>query len=520
MDAAKTKAAAAAKRAETKLEDILVEGGFYDAFRDFLKQFTVFPVAILKGPYFKMTRRIKYVDGQPLVVEEPVQCYCCPSPFDVWFAPGVSTPDEGDIFERVRLSKPDIEALREAPGYDTDAIDGALRDYPAGHSEITSDVEQARADTEQRESPVMNDTGLYDIIEFHGFVDYDTIQAEPLMSEWPVMEGRSTYCTIRLLGPYVISAQMSPDPLQRSLYRTASFEEIPGSVYGRGLPETLEDVQGVGNAASRALVNNMGLASGPQVAINTAAMSPTENAAEMYPWKRWFYASDPSAPTAPPFIFFQPQSNANELLTVMDRMMVLADEVSAIPRYASGGERVGGAGRTASGLSMLMSNVGKMIKHSAAGIDNRVIGPTLQYHYDQTLLTDTTGTFRGDEKIRTRGVEAASKAETDRMRTLEFLQITGNPIDMQILGLPGRATILADVAEHMGFNGEQLAELMRAQIKMQQQQAAAAPPPGEETQQPPDASQQPGPGGGAGRVAEGQDNKQRTRSPAAIAGPR
>ena len=40
----------------------------------------------------------------------------------------------------------------------------------------------------------------------------------------------------------------------------------------------------------------------------------------------------------------------------------MADDVSAIPRYMTGGAQAGGAGRTASGLSMLMSNAAKTLQ--------------------------------------------------------------------------------------------------------------------------------------------------------------
>jgi hypothetical protein len=53
----------------------------------------------------------------------------------------------------------------------------------------------------------------------------------------------------------------------------------------------------------------------------------------------------------------------------------LADELSAIPRYMSGSNPGGGAGRTASGLAMLMSNASKILQMVAQNIDHDVIQP-------------------------------------------------------------------------------------------------------------------------------------------------
>jgi hypothetical protein len=504
--AAQNQAAEQAKYATAALDDVLVEGGFYSALGDFLIYFTQLPISILKGPFFKSHRRVKYVNKIPQVIEEPMMHFSAPHPMDVWFGVGVSRADEGDVIERIRLSRFDVEALRLTPSYDADAIDAILSEMPTGHAETTSGYDQARADMEEKESPILNDEGLYDLLEFHGWMDGQTIDNEPLFDDYDLDPGRAHSVVVRMIGPYVISAHPNPDPLERSIYDTAAFEKVAGSIYGRALPEILEDMQGLGNNALRAINNNMGLASGPQVGINLSAIGENENSQEMYPWKRWYYASDPAAPTAPPLMFFQPNDNSQNLIAVFEKAMTYADEMSAIPRYASGGERVGGAGRTASGLAMLMGNVAKVFGYTAGGIDKSVLDPKLQYLYTMKLLSDDTGMFRGDETIRARGAIFAAKSEVERTRALEFLQLTANPIDMGIIGPQGRALVLSEVAEHLGFDHNQLALAIRAQA-----QAPQTPPgAGEEGQGPP--GQQPSSGGmdGPPRVAEGIDNQQRT----------
>lgn len=504
--AAKEQATSAAKKSAIALDDILVEGQFYAALKEFLKYFTIYPVSVLKGPFFRMHRRVKYVGGMPTVVEEPMMHFSSPHPMDVWFAPGASSPEDGDVVERVRLSKFDLEALRGAPNYDADAIDAVLHYLPDGHTEITSGHDQARADAEEKESPLLNDTGLYDILEFHGWIAGSTVASEPLMVDHELDSDRSHHVTVRTLNDYVISVQPNPDPMERNIYDVASFESVPGSIYGRGLPEILVDVQALANAALRATINNIGLASGPQVGINTSAMGENTNSQDMYPWKRWLYASDPAAPTAPPLMFFQPQDNSQSLLAVLDRAMMYADEMSAIPRFASGSERVGGAGKTASGLAMLMGNVSKVFGYTAQNIDEGILVPKLKYLYDLKLLTDDTGMFRGDESVRPRGATFAAKAEVERTRALEFLQLTANPIDLQIVGPQGRALVLSEVAEHLGFDHNRLALAMQEQARAPQQVPGG---PGTEKAVP--ANNQSAPGTeGPPRVNEGLDNAQRT----------
>lgn len=471
--AAKRKADKAAEAAGNALDDDLVEGQFYKAFKDFLDTFSKFPVGILKGPFYQNRRRMVYRDGMPEVTEKVMQHFSAPSPFDVWFSPGVSAPQDGDIIERVRLARTDLERLRGAPAYDSEAIDAVLGALPNGHVEWTSSIEQARADEEERESPVMNTSGLYDVLEFHGWIDGPSAANEPLLRQFDLDEGRSHHVTIRTLADVVIGAHPNPDPLERAIYNCASFEEVPGSVIGRGLPEVLADVQNLANAAMRALINNLGLASGPQVGINTASIAESEDGAEMYPWKRWVFTPDPAAPSAQPLIFFQPQDNSQSMMAVFERAMTYADEVSAIPRYAAGGDKVGGAGRTAAGLAMLQGNVAKVIKHVAGNIDSGVMEPLLNQLYDLRLLTqeaDDPARMTGDVAIRALGVQHAAKQEADRMRAIEFLTLTANPIDIQIMGPEGRILMLSEVAEHLGFDHDQLSTMLTDRMKKMQAQ--------------------------------------------------
>jgi len=205
--------------------------------------------------------------------------------------------------------------------------------------------------------------------------------------------------------------------------------------------------------------------------------------------------------SALPISFFQPQSNARELMEVYNQMGVIADETSAIPRYLTGSNNVGGAAKTASGLSMLMNNASKVLQNIAAQIDSDIFSLLLQDLYDFIMLTDKEGVLRGDEKIRVRGVTVAIQKEQDRLRKLEFLQISGNPIDSQIVGVQGRAAILRDIAEDLGMPGDKIVPSEDELESRQQQQQLDMAQQG--------AANQPAPGGAA-RPAEELDNNFRT----------
>jgi hypothetical protein len=99
---------------------------------------------------------------------------------------------------------------------------------------------------------------------------------------------------------------------------------------------------------------------------------------------------------------------------------------------------------------MLISNANKALQNVAENIDRDVFGPLLQALYDLVMLTDDSGLLRGDESIKVNGVRNVLKQEQDRVRQLEFLQLTANPIDAPIVG-PKRAEILQQVANRIGL---------------------------------------------------------------------
>jgi len=211
------------------------------------------------------------------------------------------------------------------------------------------------------------------------------------------------------------------------------------------------------------------------VVTNVDRLAPGEDPNNMYPWKRWHVTSDPMGNNQQePVSFFQPTSNAQELLAVYQKFNDFGDELSAIPKYLAGSGASGGAGRTASGLAMLMGNASKILQTVSANIDRDVFYQALLSLYDMLLLTDTSGLLTGAESVKVMGVNVAVQRETQRARQLEFLQVTANPIDMQIMGMKGRATVLGSVSETIGIPGAKIVPSDEDLEKMQQQQQAQA----------------------------------------------
>jgi hypothetical protein len=471
--AAKKRAAKQAQVAEEKMDEILSEGKFYEAMAAFLVDIPMFPFACIKGPIVKIVPVVNWKNGAAVIDQKPRLFWERKSPFDLWWTPGCGDIEDAAVIERSRVSRADLNDLLDLPGYDVKAIRAVLDEYGRGGlNEDWDTTDSERAVQESRENPNMNRSGLISCLEYHGNVQGRMLREYGMSNKQIPDEMRDYFIQAWVIGRHVIKVQLSPSPRKRHPYFITSFEKVPGTPVGNGLPDILSDIGEVANATLRALVNNLSISSGPQVVVNTDRLSPDEDGEDLYPWKRWRVTSDPMGNNSSqkPIDFFQPNSNAGELLQTYQKFSDLADELSAIPKYLSGGSS-GGAGRTASGLAMLMGNASKILQTVAANIDRDVFQGLLSNLFDMIMLTDQSGMLTGEESIRVKGVAVAIQRETERSRQLEFLQTTANPIDMGIMGPEGRAVILRKVSDNLGVDGEKVVPT-EDDLKQKQQMAA------------------------------------------------
>jgi len=478
---AKRQAGLSAENAGNRMDEILQEGGFYSALARFLVDIALFPYACIKGPTVRMVSKLVWENKQPTLRTVPQMCWERIAPNDLYWDPGAQDIQNAEIIERKKLTRNDLVQVMDLPGYDQDAVRGALNDYATGLRDWmdSPDVEQAMLAA--RESPSQNFSHLIDAAEYHGLVQGHVLLDNGVDPKQIPDPDREYMVQSWVVGRYTIKTQISPSPRQRHPYYVSSFEKVPGTIAGHGLPDILEDLQEVANATLRALVNNMSIASGPQVVVNTELLDPSTNEDTLYPWKRWKVFSDPLGGNTArqPITFFQPSSNAQELMGIYSAISGLADDISAIPRYLTGESLKGGAGRTASGLSMLMGNAQKVLQTVAANIDEDVIRGVLDSLYDMVMLTDTSNLLSGGEQIKVNGVIVALQKETDQQKRLQFLQITANPLDAELVGELGRARVLRALASDLGLPDDivpdddaistQVAAKKQAQMAMIQQ---------------------------------------------------
>jgi hypothetical protein len=483
----RTKARERVDRMADKMEDQLSEGRWMEALSAFIDDITTFPGAILKGPVVRKKPCLTWQQGEdggyePQVTEELKLEWERVDPFRFYPAPNATTIDDGAMIEHHRLTRSALQELIGVEGYDDAAIRMVLDEYGRGSLSnwMTSDAAKADAEGKSTTHTYNSPEGLIDAIQFWG-----NVQGKWLI-EWGLTEEevpdplKEYNVEAWSIGSYVIKATLNADPMMRKPYFKASYEEIPGSFWGNSVADLVRDTQIVVNAAARQLVNNMGISSGPQVAVNVDRMPQGEDITQMYPWKIWQFQNDPMGGNAQPIAFFSPDSRIQELMAVFEKFAQLADEYSGIPRYMTG-ENPGSLGRTASGLSMLINNASKSIRQVLTNIDVNVLTPALErlYYYNMRYADDPE--LKGDVHVVARGAASVLTKEAAQVRRTEFLAATANPVDMQIVGVEGRAAILREVAKSLDMEVDRVvppldvikAKMAAQQMAMAQQQGMA-----------------------------------------------
>jgi hypothetical protein len=464
-----------ADKMKYKIEDQFEQGGWAEAFNEFITDIVTFPCAFIKGPVIRRQRLLGYEtgpDGTTVVktTERLGPEFERVDPFRMYPEPGIRHLNDGYIFEHHHMSRMELADLIGVPGYDDEAVRKVL-EIGNGQSWINEDVELQKEEQERLYYAYNSPTEMYDALEFWGKVSGKMLREWGLDEEEVPDEAREYDANVWIVGNYVIKAVLNYDPLGEKPYAKTSFIKQPGAFWGRGIPEIIEDLQGVCNAAARALVNNMGLASGPQVEVNLERIPPNEDITQLHPWKIWQVMNDPLGSSAPAVRFSQPDSRANELMGVYDRFSKLADDHSGIPSYIYGDTNVQGAGRTASGLSMLMGSAGKGIRQVVMHIDADIIRPVVKRQFLYNMRYDPDESIKGDVEIVAKGAINLAVKETVNVRRVEFLNATANPIDIEIMGPSGRAAILREVAKGLQMPVD---ELIPSREKMSQQEKLAA----------------------------------------------
>jgi hypothetical protein len=468
MDQLRQRAKEDAEKMRDEINDELTEGGWYKVIRDLIDDVVTFPAAFMEGPIYRKKKVLEYEIVRPgysvpRVVDKTVKTYERIDFFDAYPSPGAKSVQDGYFIRKMRYARTDLTDMIGVEGYDEPSIRAVLIQYGNGHIEWSA-IDTEKSTLMGRDSEDENVEGNIDGLKYWG-----SVQGRRLI-EWGMSKDQITdpekeyQVTAVLIGNYVIMARLNPHPLNaRGLY-SASFVEQVGSIMGRAVPQLVDDEQDACNSSWRAIIRNMGIASGPMAWFFADRIPAGEKMTEMFPWKLFaFNSADTDG--KPPMGFFMPESRAVELMGVFEKFEDKGHDKAGIPKYIIGTEQGKGAARTASGLAMLRSDAAKGLKLVAGNLDTGIIAPSVTQHHTLIMVYEPDRA-RGDVRIKARASDYLVQVEQLQMRRQEFKQTLG-PVDMEILGRDGMAEFLREMLKSLKMPPDMIPDQDSIRFQMQ-----------------------------------------------------
>ena len=507
------------KRAADAIRDQNQEGGWNDAFKEFLYYFIRLKAGIIKGPILTKKKKQSWQPtpggGYELTTTDAlVHDVYCVSPFNFFPSKGMKNINDGDVIEVHELSKQAIADLIGVPGYSDEEVRLVIDKYSSGSLkakwftiEDETAVKQVTKEKnyQNQTSPLtQNSTDLASETilaqEFYGTV------SGSLLIEWGIegeVDPQSQYqVNCWKIGDHVIKAVLNPDTLGRKPYHVSSWAKNPEWIWGEGLLEFAAPIEDAMNAIIRSMINNAAIASGPMVEEDKDRI---EENTPIYPWRKIRSTSNQMKNDGPAVNYYQPQMHLQELISAWQFLSKVLDEMT-VPAYAQGASQSGVTAGTATVFTQLLAAATRSIKAVVANLDDDIFTPYIQMSYDYLMKFSDDESIKGDARVVAKGVSGLLAKEQQSHQKIELLQMVSNPAYMQVLGAKNIGALLAQIIKGQDIelpdldrlDGDEHADQIIQQILMSQAGVQA------HTEDPNNMNGQAASGGGGIQQAQGE----------------
>jgi hypothetical protein len=482
-----------AKKMEKKIHDQLEESGASKKLRTAAFECALFGTGIMKGP-FAVDKEYPNWDEKgnykPRTRTMP-QCDSV-SIWNFYPDPDANNMDEAEYaIERHKMSRSQLRALKRRPFFRSNAIDLALK---YGESYTKEWWEQAMEDDNQETK-----SERFEVLEFWGYVDREILESHSVDIPRELRKTDQLNVNVWTCNDQVIRLVMNPFNPQIIPYYSVPYEVNPYSFFGVGLAENMEDTQTLMNGFMRMAVDNAALSGNLLIEVDENNLTPGQNL-DIYPGK--VFRRSGGAPGQAIFGTKFPNVS-NENMQMFDKARVLADESTGFPSFAHGQTGVSGVGRTASGISMLMSAANGSIRTVIKNVDDYLLGPLGKAFFSFNMQFDYDPEIKGDLEVKAQGTSSLMANEVRSQRLMQFLQVVQNPA---LAPFAKMDYVIREIAESMDLDPDKVANSMseaaiQAEILKKFKEENPTPPTAEED---PSASPDVPTGGeGAGAIGVG-----------------
>ena len=407
----------AAKKMEKKIHDQLEESNARKELRNAAFETALFGTGIMKGPFAVDKEYPNWSDeGEYSPIIKTVPKCSSVSIWNFYPDPDASNMDDAEyIVERHKMSRTQMRALKNRPFFRSNAIDTAIS---MGESYTKEWWEQAMQDDEQEAQ-----SERFSVLEFWGYMDTEMLKDQNVDIPKDMKDSDQVSVNAWICNGQVLRLVLNPFTPSYIPYYAVPYEVNPYSFFGVGIAENMDDTQTLMNGFMRMAVDNAALSGNLIIEVDETNLVPGQDLS-VYPGK--VFRRQGGAPGQALFGTKFPNVS-NENMQLFDKARVLADESTGFPSFAHGQTGVQGVGRTASGISMLMSAANGSIRNVVKNVDDYLLSPLGKAFFNFNMQFDFDDSIKGDLEVKAQGTESLMANEVRSQRLMQFLQITQNP---------------------------------------------------------------------------------------------
>lgn len=259
------------------------------------------------------------------------------------------------------------------------------------------------------------------------------------------------------------------------IYSVFSFVKDEASLWGYGVPSIMSGEQSALNAAWRMMMDNSGIAAGPQIVIDKSRLTPVDGNYSLRPFKSWEAQNMGATTERPPMYAIEFNSHQAELANIINLAMNFADVTTAQPAVAQGEAGATAQQNTFGGLSLLMNSANVVFRMVAKNHDDMVTVPDIRRIYDWNMQFSARDEIKGDYQVDARGSSALLAREMQTSNLIAITNIFGDdPRFKKLEAMRRTVQSLQIPADELVMSDDEIAE-------EEQKQAQNPPPPDPET---------------------------------------
>ena len=297
-------------------------------------------------------------------------------------------------------------------------------------------------------------TERFEVLEFWGNVDMEVLKRHEVNIPLELRKSLQVSVNIWVCNGRVLRLVMNPFTPTLIPFYCVPYEINPYSMWGVGVADNMDDTQTLMNGFMRMAVDNAALSGNLIIEIDETNLVPGQDLS-VYPGK--VFRRQGGAPGQALFGTKFPNVS-NENMQMFDKARVLADESTGFPSFAHGQTGVSGVGRTASGISMLMSAANGSIRTVVKNIDDYLLAPLGKALFSFNMQFDFDPEIKGDLEVKAAGTESLMANEVRSQRLMQFLGVVQNPMLAPFARLD---YIIREIAKSMELDPDKVANSMQ-----------------------------------------------------------